>query len=123
MNTLEALDRARRAWERTSPQLVIDGWLDELDRLDETQGMAECRRSLRLVEPACSPPHSPAGGLNPGAEPCCEQDEGLTARRPFAADTARSVSSAPLHYYGPGRDLFGESHGRGQTGVNHECRP
>ena len=117
MNALEALDRARRAWERTSPQLVIDGWLDELDRLDETQGMAECRRSLRLVEPACSPPHSPAGGLNPGAEPCCEQDEGLTARRPFVADTARSVSSAPYPYDGPCRISPEESRGAGREGV------
>ena len=60
MNALQALDRARRAWERTSPQLVIDGWLDMLDE-QET-------RALLLVEPARThaplTAHSPAGGLD-----------------------------------------------------------
>lgn len=55
MNALAAVDRARRAWERTQPQLVIDGWADMMDGLDEPQvGM------LRLVEPA-SPFASPGG--------------------------------------------------------------
>lgn len=117
MNALQALDRARAAWERTSPQLVIDGWLDMLDGLDETQHRIECRPLLRLVEPACFPPHSPAGGLNPGAEPCCEQDEGLTARRPFAADTARPVSSAPYQYDGGCRISPEEQRGSRQRGV------
>ena len=119
MNAMVALERCRRAWERTSPQLVIDGWLDMLDELDEPQGMVECRRSLRFVEPVRSHRTPPAGGLTAGAEPCCGKPEGLTANRPAAADTATSMSSAPIQYDGPGRDLFGESHGRDQTGVNH----
>ena len=56
-----ALERCRRAWERTSPQLVIDGWLDMLDELD---GLDEAQPSaLRLVEPARFHRTPPAGGL------------------------------------------------------------
>ena len=60
MNAMVALDRCRRAWERTSPQLVIDGWLDMLDGLDEARGGA------RPVEPAAVAALlgvSPDGGL------------------------------------------------------------
>jgi len=60
-----AIDRARRAWERTQPQLVIDGWLDMLDGLDEAQSSA-----LRLVEPE---------RLTSGAEPSYAPPEELTA--------------------------------------------
>jgi hypothetical protein len=62
---LEALYRCQRAWEATQPQLFMELWPD--DGLDERETGA-----LALVEPARHTPSiaSPAGGLNPGAEPC-----------------------------------------------------
>jgi hypothetical protein len=121
---MEALDRCRRAWERTSPQLVIDGWLDMLDMLDELDETGRCSRGSiaasapGLVEPVCkAAPPIPAGGLNPGAEPCCGTPEELTAVVPAAADTARPVSSAPYQYDGPGRMSLSDVRGRGQRGV------
>lgn len=124
MNAMVALDRCRRAWERTSPQLVIDGWLDMLDELD---GLDEAQPSaLRLVEPARFHRTPPAGGLTAGAEPCCGPPMGLTAS-PAAADTghrpalhgatASPVSSAPLQYDGPCRISPEEQRGGGQEGV------
>lgn len=53
-----AINRARLAWERSQPQLVIDGWLDMLDELDEPQPSA-----LRFVEPVCKAAPPIAGGL------------------------------------------------------------
>ena len=67
-----SIARARLAWERTQPQLVIDGWLDMLDGLDEAQSSA-----LRLVEPT---------RLTSGAEPSYAPPEGL------AASTSRCVA-------------------------------
>jgi len=82
-----AIDRARRAWERTQPQLVIDGWLDMLDGLDEAQSSA-----LRLVEPE---------RLTSGAEPSYAPPEELTASQfPCVAPSHGSPErggSAPSH--------------------------
>lgn len=58
MNALQACDRARHAWERTQPQLVITGWADMLDGLDRPQTGA-----LRSVEPVSSGTPLPLDGL------------------------------------------------------------
>lgn len=59
MSALASLNAARAAWERTSPQLTIDGWADALDEADRG-------KPVGLVEPAGPPPESPpapSGGL------------------------------------------------------------
>jgi len=52
--TSVAIVRAYLAWQRTQPQLVIDGWADMLDGLDQAQPGA-----LGLIESA--PVVSPSG--------------------------------------------------------------
>jgi hypothetical protein len=71
MNAMVALDRCRRAWERTSPQLVIDGWLDMLDELDTSEVKRAGRvppAAASLVSspssPVASHRDSPGGGLD-----------------------------------------------------------
>jgi hypothetical protein len=53
---------ARLAWERTSPQLVIDGWLDMLDRqddvLDETEAFCPPKGDSAAVSVSSSAPPS-----------------------------------------------------------------
>lgn len=51
-----AFNRARQAWEATSPQLTIDGWADALDAADAG--------AVRCVEPACPPGITAAGGFD-----------------------------------------------------------
>lgn len=58
MTPLDALNSARAAWERTQPQLVIDGWLDGLDAAD-----AGAVRCIEPVAPVQSP-LPPGGGLD-----------------------------------------------------------
>ncbi len=47
VTAMDALGRARCAWERSQPQLTIDGWADMLDGLDAADAGA-----VRCVEPA-----------------------------------------------------------------------
>lgn len=57
MNALEALNRARAAWERTQPQLVIGGVLDQADAgSDNPVGVG-------LIERAPALPNLPGGAL------------------------------------------------------------
>lgn len=86
-NALDALREARAAWERTQPQLVIDGWAAGLEEAD---GLGS---PVRLLEPASSPPGtSPRGGLHPcGTEP---RHAAVTDGKPVAGvRTPRSSSS------------------------------
>ena len=100
MNALDALHRARRAWENSQPQTFMD-----FDGLDEPQPSA-----LRFVEPAALPPTRPGGGLTTGVEPCRDTTTGLMALRvhrpedsPVTALAARMAGSAPSHNTtGPG---------------------
>jgi hypothetical protein len=98
-----AMFRARRLWERSQPQMVIEGWADMVDGLDETQPSA-----LRLVEPD--------SGFTSGAEPRCASE---AHRRTSAAPSAppNADGSAPTTSNGPGRMSLSDVRGRGQTGV------
>jgi hypothetical protein len=63
-----AILRAYLAWQKTQPQLAIDGWADMLDGLDQTQGAA----ALGLIEPGLQP--SPVRALpndNGTGAPAC----------------------------------------------------
>jgi hypothetical protein len=73
-----ALNRARLAWERTQPQLVIDGWADGLDEADRG-------KPVGLVEPVASPPADAAADRAAGSHPKHEGDGAnlvRVARRP-----------------------------------------
>jgi hypothetical protein len=85
MTPLEALDRARVAWERSQPQLFLelwpDGGLDEVHCRRPTGVGASCGKGhgVHLVEPARVNPAlsvAGAGGLKGGAEPCSEPPRG-----------------------------------------------
>lgn len=70
MTPLEALARARAAWEATQPQLFLELWPDI--GLNEPLRHPLGDGERRLVEPALgrAPQASrPRGGLNPGPEP------------------------------------------------------
>ena len=69
MTALDALGRARCAWERSQPQLTIDGWADMLDGLDAADAGA-----FRCVEPVESLP----GGLIVGGGERPESPSGPT---------------------------------------------
>ena len=88
--TSTAILRCFLAWQRTQPQLTIDGWADMLDGLDQT----EPRRSLGLIEPA--------PGLTSGAEPRCATPEALTALCAAPPATPNAGGSAPSHNNGDG---------------------
>lgn len=53
-----AMFRARRLWEQSQPQMVLEGWADMLDGLDRPQTGA-----LRSVEPVSSGTPLPLDGL------------------------------------------------------------
>ena len=96
MTPLEACDRARRAWERSQPQLFMELWPDS--GLDDGQELTR----LPIVEPAASPLTPPGGGLTVGAEPCCGTGSELTANRSLHGPArVGSGGSAPLHNESP----------------------
>ena len=65
MTALDALNRARAAWEATQPQLVIDGWTTALD---DTDPSAHLR--VGVIERAPTQASLDGGALNPcGTEP------------------------------------------------------
>ena len=93
MNALEALHRARRAWELTQPQLVIDGWADGLDAADAG--------AFRCVEPAYTD-RAGSGGLAIGDGERPESPSGPT--RPLYTHEgggALPSKSAPHRQGGP----------------------
>lgn len=93
MTALDALNRARRAWELSQPQLFF-----EVDGLDGEQS-----RALLSVEPAVPLRSLPDGGLTAGAEPCWDlvrtdgQSFAFPAPSPLALSPERQGDgSAPL---------------------------
>ena len=117
MTALDALNRARAAWEATQPQLVIDGWTTALD---DTDPSAHLR--VGVIERAPTHASLDGGALNPcGTEPHSD----ITAaphvshrvdpviRPPLAAG-----SSVPHHLNndGPVRITGERMRGRGQGG-------
>lgn len=109
MNAIDALNKARRAWEATQPQYVIPGVLEQAD------GVGSHRPSAR-ARPL--PPSSPTvGGLTAGAEPRRVNLSGLTAHHPDTAAAARPGASAPQTHEGDGREHFPVTSARPQTGA------
>ena len=93
MTALDALGRARCAWERSQPQLTIDGWADMLDGLDAPDAGA-----VRCVEPA----GFVGGGLAVGDGERPESPSGPT--RPlysYEGGGALPSKSAPHRQGGP----------------------
>ena len=130
MTALAALNRARAAWERTQPQMVISGWADWLDsldagggvqrvepvELDETEGTTRPGGSgvvvghestLRLVEPA---------RLTGGAEPRHAPLAVHSRRRVSPSAISPADGSAPFSCDGPDA-LSVEGQRRGQEGA------
>lgn len=109
-----AFNRARAAWEATSPQLTIDGWANMMDGLDEA-----APDDLGLVEPVANPVPPPVAGSPLGAEPSRDPLHGaglLTS--PHAVGLLDGGPSAPSYTTTPrpaepGWDLRGS----GQKGA------
>ena len=96
MTALDALGRARCAWERSQPQLTIDGWADMLDGLDAADAGA-----FRCVEPVASN-NGGRGGLAVGDGERPESPSGPT--RPLYTHEgggALPSKSAPHRQGGP----------------------
>ena len=74
---LDALNRARAAWEATQPQLVLDGWADALDDTDPCGGHRVGVIERTPLNPCGTEPHSDrrlpaaATGSLPHASPLC----------------------------------------------------
>ena len=80
-NALHALAEARQAWERTEPQLTLDGWAAGLDEQDAAAAVG----NVLLLEPVPFTPPSPGDGLPPsGTRP--GRGPGLTAHRSVAPE-------------------------------------
>ena len=114
---LDALNRARQAWEATQPQLVLDGWADALDDTDPTRlgpprvGVVE-REASQPPSKATRSTHA-APNHTRSSQPTafgCRVDPATWAPHPEG-------SSVPhLEYDGPGRSLGERMRGRGQGG-------
>ena len=133
MNTpLDALNRARQAWEATQPQLVLDGWADALDdtvtlgggggvvERVPARGLGEARRTggnTSLVGSSASP--SPTGLERCGTEPHSDTSADRISHRvaPIRLPLMPrgSVGAAPTSD-GPARSLGERMRGRGQGG-------
>jgi hypothetical protein len=94
---MEALERCRRAWEASQPQLPLELYPDD----DGLEG-GPARVPRPSLEPAAHLVASPGGGLKAGAEPRRGPALELTAPRTHpagfgsaAAPAARTAGSAP----------------------------
>lgn len=128
MNALEALNRARRAWEATQPQLQIEGVLDEPGGLEQRPNIGVLEHSHpRFVEPALTPPpvllshrrQSPLGaGSQLAAEPnCLHGDLPQTAGNGRAVAPSTPVRRPPISSNGPGRTSYVGLRGQGREGA------
>ena len=104
---LDALNRARAAWEATQPQLVLDGWADALDDADSYRPPRVGIIERETLNPCGTEPHS---------------DKRLTASAtgslPHASPLCRVGASVPHHLTndGPVRIPGERMRGRGQGG-------
>ena len=61
-----AMYRCRSLWEKSQPQLTIDGWADMLDGLDAADaGAVRCVEPARLASGGGERPESPSGPTRP----------------------------------------------------------